>query len=277
MANKHQSTPLEEWLMQFFTDYAACTVKPVALRLETWLPRFFTDYQACKTPLRACTAEREPKFFRLDATRLAQWFTALAQPLTDARKGAFHFDPWEVAGLGRDEVRNSSVLAWLLNPKGSHGLGDAAMRGLLQDLSQFDVRFPLECSRYCQVRVESNPDGNSCNRIDIEIDDEKFFVVIEVKIGAPEGVDQMKRYGEVSQQLAGTRPWALVFLTPSGVASKTGGLHAGRVVKMSWRQLAFSVKQSVKTSSPDTANRTGPARHMAEQAAHKFLKQMRTF
>lgn len=277
MANTHESIPLEEWLLQFFTDYAACTVQPVAPRLETWLPRFFTNYQACRTPLLAHKPELEPKFFRLDAAKLTQWFAAMAQPITDARKGAFHFDPWEVAGLGRDEVRNSSVLAWLLNPKGSHGLGGAAMRGLLQDLSQFDARFPLECSRYCQVRVESNPDGNSCNRIDIEIDDEKFFVVIEVKIGAPEGVEQMKRYGEVSQQLAGTRPWALVFLTPSGVASKTAGPHAGRVVKMSWRQLAFSVMQSVKASSPDAVNTRGPARHMAEQAAQKFLKQMRTF
>ena len=248
-----------------------------SVELQTWLQRFFADYQACRTPPLVHTSKPEPKSLQVDTTKLADWFADMAQPMVDARRGAFQFDPWQVAGLGRDEVRNSAVLAWLLNPKGSHGLGDAAMLGLLADLRRFDGRFPSSCSRHCRVRVESNPDGDRGNRVDIEIDDVHFYALIEVKLGAPEGENQLRRYGDMSHQLAGARPWALVFLTPGGVKSNTAGDHADRVLPMSWTQLAFSLRQSVKASSAGTLNTRGPTRHMAEQSIQRFLKQMRTF
>lgn len=245
--------------------------------LEDWLPGFFTAYRSCRTPPVTQPNKPEPAPLQIDAAKLAHWLADMAQPMADARRGAFQFDPWQVAGLGRDEVRNSAVLAWLLNPSGSHGLGDAAMLGLLDDLRRFDSRFPTSCSRFCRVRVESNPDGDRGNRVDIEIDDAHFYALIEVKLGAPEGEDQLKRYGDMSHQLAGVRPWALVFLTPGGVKSNTAGHHADRVLPLSWRQLAFSLTQSVNTTCAGYASSRGPARHMAEQAVQRFLKQMRNF
>lgn len=247
-----------------------------SIELQAWLPRFFADYQACKTPLR--THKPEHKSFQMDVSKLGNWFAAVAQPMVDARRGAFQFDPWNVAGLGRDEVRNSAVLAWLLNPKGSHGLGDAALLGLLEKLRNFDSRFPSGCSRFCRVRAESNPDGDNGNRVDIEIDDAHFYVLIEVKIGAPEGEDQLRRYGDMSRELAGERPWALVFLTPKGVNSNTAGPHADCVLPISWRQLAFSVAQSVKASSAGALNHAGGSgRKLAERAVGRFLRKMRSF
>lgn len=279
MTNTHESLALQTWLPSFFTDYQACRTPPVAPKpkLVTWLSSFFSAYQACRTTLLAHANKPEPKAFQMDAARLAHWLADMMQPMEDARRGAFHFDPWQVAGLGRDEVRNSAVLAWLLNPQGSHGLGDAAMLGLLGNLRRFDSRFPSHCSAYCRVRVESNPDGDRGNRVDIEIDDVHFYALIEVKLGAPEGEEQLKRYGDISKQLAGARPWALVFLTPRGVKSNTAGHHADRVLPMSWQQLAFSVAQSVKASSAGPLTTRGPARHMAEQSVQRFLKQIRNF
>ncbi len=280
MANTHETIELQTGLHRFFTDYQACRTSQMVVpkpKLENWLPDFFAAYQACRPPPVAHTGEPAPKYISMDVAKLTQWLADLQQPMVEARRGAFHFDPWEVAGLRRDEVRNSAVLAWLLNPKGSHGMGDAAMRGLLGDLHKVNNDFPTSCSRFCRVRVEPNPDGDSGNRVDIEIDDANFFVLIEVKIGAPEGVDQLKRYGDVAKQLAGDRPWALVFLTPQCVKSNTADVHVDRVLSLSWRQLAHSVKQSVKGSTSDALNTSGPARHMAEQAVQRFLKKMRTF
>ena len=281
MTNTYGSIALQTWLPRFFADYQASKTpvpKPLAKpRLDTWLPGFFADYQACRTHLHAHANKPEPKSFQIDAVKLNNWLAGLTHPMEDMRRGALQFDPWQVAGLGRDEVRNSAVLAWLFNPKGSHGLGDTPMRGLLEDLRRFDCRFPSRCGRFCRVRVESNPDGDRGNRVDIEIDDADFYVLIEVKLGAPEGEDQLQRYGNISQQLAGARPWALIFLTPRGLKSNTAGHHVGRVLPLSWRQLAFSVSQSIKASSANTLTKRGPARHMAEQAVQRFLKQMRTF
>jgi len=57
MANTHGSIPLQGWLPQFFTDYAACRAPPVANEPEP-----------------------ESKFFRLAGTKLTDWFAAMAQP-----------------------------------------------------------------------------------------------------------------------------------------------------------------------------------------------------
>ncbi len=277
MTNAHGSIALQTWLPRFFSDYQACKTPTPRPKLEIWLPGFFADYQAYRTPLVPDVKKPALKSFQIDAVKLNNWLAGLAQPMEHMRRGAFQFDPWQVAGLGRDEVRNSAVLAWLLNPKGSHGLGDTPMRGLLEDLQRFDGRFPSRCSCFCRVRVESNPDGDCGNRVDIEIDDADFYVLIEAKLDAREGEDQIQRYGNISQQLACARPWALVFLTPRGLKSNTAGHHGEHVLPLSWRQLAFSVAQSIKISSADTLMKRGPARHMAEQAVQRFLKQMRTF
>ena len=248
-----------------------------SIELQRWLPRFFTDYQDCRTSTPLFALKPKPTPVKLDVSKLTHWFAAMGQPMIDARKGAFQFDPWEVAGLGRDEVRNSAVLAWLLNPKGSHGLGDVAMSGLLGDLRHFDNAFPSTCGNSCRVRVESNPDGDIGNRVDIEIDDEYFYVIIEVKVDAPEGEKQMERYGDIASKLAGSRPWALVFLTPQGRESNTAGPYIDHVFRRSWRQLSFSVAQSAKARSFDPLEAGGPARQMAEQSVRCFLKKMQKF
>ncbi len=279
MQNAHGLIALQAWLPRFFADYQDCRKPPMITKpkpkLETWLPSFFESYRVCRTPPAEQPDRPEFKLIQIDAAKLSEWLNSMAQPMADARRGAFQFDPWEVAGLRRDEVRNSAVLAWLLNPRGSHGLGDAAMLGLLKDLKHFDSDFPEKCSRFCRVRVESNPDGDRGNRVDIEIDDTCFYVVIEVKIGAQEREGKLESYCNISKQVAGERPWALVFLTPRGMDSEPAGQHADRVLPLSWQQLAFSVTQSVKTSCPDPLSTRGPARHMAEQAVQRFLKQMR--
>lgn len=279
MTSTHGSVELQTWLPRFFADYQNCRKQPMVTKpkLETWLPSFFESYRVCRTPPTEQADRSEFNPIQIDAAKLSEWLNGMAQPLADARRGAFHFDPWQVAGLGKDEVRNSAVLAWLLNPRGSHGLGDVAMLGLLDDLRRFDNRFPTSCSRFCRVRVESNPDGDRGNRVDIEIDDVHFYALIEVKLGAPEGEDQLKRYGDMSHQLAGMRPWALVFLTPRGAKSNTAGHHAGRVLSISWQQLALSVSQSLKAATANTLNSHGPARHMAKQAVQRFLKHIRNF
>src|SRR4051794_35670092 len=41
-----------------------------------------------------------------------------------------------VLRLGRDEVRNCRVLAWLFDPLGAHGLGDRFLRAFLETLNR---------------------------------------------------------------------------------------------------------------------------------------------
>ncbi len=154
-------------------------------------------------------------------------------------------NPWSAAMLRRDEVRIASVLSWFLNPRGGHGCGDKLMVDMLARIgSRLRGGFPARPSAHCSVLVEECPGGDRANRVDIQIDDPGFFVVVEVKVDAPEQPDQVQRYCDVAaSRAAGGRPWSLVFLTISGKAPTTSGDKADHVVPVSWAQVAASLRR----------------------------------
>jgi hypothetical protein len=45
-----------------------------------------------------------------------------------------NFNAFETLGIVNAEIRHSNVLAWLLNPKENHGLGDVFIKKLIQTL-----------------------------------------------------------------------------------------------------------------------------------------------
>jgi hypothetical protein len=237
-------------------------------QLAKWLPNFFRDFQACRVD---SPPSRHESRQEIDCSKIASLFDSLKQPLIDTRISAHDCNPWEVAGLKRDEVRNCAVLAWILNPKGSHGLGSAPLSALLNKLSShFDADFPEHTGKYCFVRAESNPDGQLTNRVDIEIDCENFYLLIEVKIDATEGPWQLERYGDISSILAGSRPWAIVFLTPEGRPATSAGKHEGMVVPISWRTLSKTIQKTL--SARQLIRPKGLDQVMAEQVVIRFLK-----
>lgn len=133
-------TNLDEWLLTFFAEYQKVRVTE-ADELSEWLPHFFGEYQQVRV------SNIHPKYAKpatpIDTVRLDSLLQNLEGTMPDARNGAFLCDPWEVACLGKDEVRNSAVLAWLLNPRGNHGIGDKALIALLKALN-----FPTDTGKY---------------------------------------------------------------------------------------------------------------------------------
>lgn len=271
---------LWERLPGFFDAYAKMRSTPEKMTLAEWLPGFFDGFSICRAPIRAPAAPR----VAINPNELASFFASLAQPIIDARQSAFSFDPWEVADLGKDEVRNTSVLAWLLNPLGSHGLASAGMNGLLttvnhhfQSISHGD--FLAEPGKFCRVRTEINPNGEVDDRVDIEIDAENFYLIIEVKIKAPEQVGQLERYCRQAEERARSRPWAVVFLTPQGRKPNSSGKYAnsGRIVPLSWKKLASVLEQELPNRKAIPDQSRSISRRVAEQAVQCFIKKIRLF
>ncbi|WP_323861581.1 PDDEXK-like family protein [Xenorhabdus doucetiae] len=226
-------------------------------------------------------SENKKESINIDVDQLANFFSNLSEPLKAVRNRSLFFDPWEVAGLKRKEVRNTSVLAWLLDPQGTHGFGDLPLKALLQIIrtSQKAI-FPVDFHRYCRVQVETNPCGDSANCVDIEIDAGNFFLLIEVKIDAIEQDKQIERYCLDAEKRAGERPWAVVFLTPHGKESLT--LRADNndhISCLSWRYLAANLEAMMKEyyQHTVTTNDISPTRIVAAHAAFCFLERMRKF
>jgi len=140
---------------------------------------------------------------------------------------------------GRLEVAHTRTLAWLLDPSKEHGFG----------ASLFSALFPLFDNEIAKDRPFKIKDVRSENthydsaneilgRTDIWIegkwddDGKSFLVVIEAKIDAPEGKDQLNRY-EMAINRHNIEDVFHVFLTPNGreAEGNTG---------INWHPVSFS-------------------------------------
>lgn len=245
--------------------------------LANWLPDFFKQWPK---KIDWAREKNRPKI-EINTAELTQFFTQLSEPLKLVQHRALSFDPWEVAGLERKEVRNTAVLAWLLDPEGTHGFGRLPLQTLLQTIRHNRKDIPEDYHRYCRVQVEANPTGDCTNRVDIEIDADNFLLFIEVKINANDQPEQIARYCEDAEQRAISRPWAVVFLTPQGKEPQTLGskFTLENVPCLSWRQLATNLENPLQSYYNEfiSTDRYSPSRQMAAHAVFCFLNRIRTF
>ncbi|MBS4431399.1 PD-(D/E)XK nuclease [Pectobacterium punjabense] len=245
--------------------------------LVDWLPAFFKQW-----PKGIVNTGKTPENkINIDPDQLKHFFSNLAEPLKAVQHRSLSFDPWNIAGLKRNEVRNSAVLAWLLNPEGTHGFGALPLNALLTSIrTSENTIFPSTFERYCWVDVETIPNGDSSNRVDIEIDAGNFFLLIEVKIDAYEQDQQIARYCQDAEKRAGGRPWAVVFLTPHGGKPLSGDTETNHYIScLSWRNFATKLESSMQGHYRNTfiAKNMSPTKQMAAHAAFCFLEHMRQF
>jgi hypothetical protein len=181
-----------------------------------------------------------------DAEKLAAFLEKLRRPLEESEASGMLADPFQAAKLGRDEGRNANVLAWFMLWRNHHGLGPIFLNQLLSTVCNHAGIPTAASSRHCIVSTETLADGGVENRVDILIDDPQIFVIIEVKIDAPEQPFQLARYCEIACRRATGRPWAVIYLTKDGKAATTAGDWSSKVIRMSWKQIARMLRASVE-------------------------------
>lgn len=171
-----------------------------------------------------------------NAILLSKLIDNLRKPIADVELSGVLALPFTAALLKKDEVRNAAVLAWFLDRRSRHGLSSRVLEQLLQHVAKSVPNFPCRISNSCRVNTESTPDGTGENRVDIEIDDPAFYLIIEVKIAAVEQPEQLARYCRIARDRAGPRPWAVIFLTPKNRLSQTTGQWQDEVVPLTWEE-----------------------------------------
>lgn len=121
-----------------------------------------------------------------------------------------YFNLFTTLGYQRLEDVHSNILAWLLNPEESHGLGDAFLRDFVRQV--FDKELP----KYFSVNVKrESQDGD--DRPDIVVEGNNWWLIIENKIDSIEQENQTKRYADRWRKkgINGENVF-LAFLSPSG-------------------------------------------------------------
>ena len=151
-----------------------------------------------------------------------------ASELTELGNRLGEFNLFKVLGFEHGEIRHSRVLAWLLDPRGSHGLEELFLRRWL------DQVFATTGTAGTPTREEAA--GASFRSVQVlrewgHIDvlarlhltsGEEWVIAIENKVWAKQGYQQLERY---RQRLAASFPKArrvLVFLTVRDEAPADG-------------------------------------------------------
>ena len=128
-------------------------------------------------------------------------------------------DVFDALRLHGDEQFHSNLLAWLLDPRGSHGLGDLFLRRFLAAGGASRAIGAADVPSTMVRREKSLEFHGEYGRLDIWMlnMDANFVCAIENKVWAPESGDQLAWYRKV---LACDHPGQRVhrvFLTPRGV------------------------------------------------------------
>lgn len=136
----------------------------------------------------------------------------------DQRFGRFNL--FEAIGAVRSEIKHSNLLAFLLSPTRSHGLGSGplrlVLRAALSKVSAFDR--PVRVLEVAIGKLDGALVYRESDHIDIliEISELHLVVAIENKVDAAEGENQLSRYRElVTRRYPGWRH-LFVYLTPEG-------------------------------------------------------------
>lgn len=143
-----------------------------------------------------------------------------------------NFNIFETIGIEKNENRHSNILAWLLNPKSNHNLGDLFLRYFLKDLflkndidSNIDF-FEIALMDFDDIEIIREYIIGKRNRIDILIKSEQnnLLVIIENKIDSTEGQNQLKTYFELinSEFPKKYKKKLFVYLTKDGSPPSNG-------------------------------------------------------
>lgn len=176
-------------------------------------------HQGAATGMYPATAEGENGPVYLDLARLEQ---LVEEQRTEF--DAFDFISrmfWVSEGtrLWRDEEFQSNLLAWLLDPRGDHGAGDAFLKGFLRCTGAPAELVSADWEGATVIREWANEVCGIEGRLDILILDETRGVLcaIENKIFSAEHTCQLTRYRKALENRYGRCNRHHVFLSPNGV------------------------------------------------------------
>lgn len=161
------------------------------------------------------------------------------------------FNLFDVLGVERSELRHSRVLAWLLDPGGSHGLCNSFLRGFLTYISSDEARAgvyrvsPAVVKDWDLLDVETVREQD---RIDILVvgQSDGFVCLIENKVDSEEHTDQLNRYLNVVEERYPALKVLPVFLTPAG-ASPSRDRDSERYVSLGYGEIADLLRDGLAT------------------------------
>lgn len=223
-------------------------INPMRTGLESRL-RDFLSAAAPQLRRSADIGSDRPAPHHVDAATFGKFLRQLREPLERYRSTGHAVNVWSVAGLSRNEVRNTAVLAELLRHERLGEPARAFLAAIIGKARSAEPGFPdISTDSNYRVSTEVCPFGDRATRIDLVIETERYLLGVEVKIDADEQPDQLKRYAVVLNDRAKVdgKSHALVFLSrrpPSNLP-----LNAAQITWLDIHHAAQTVAQELGTT-----------------------------
>ena len=135
------------------------------------------------------------------------------------RKGE-NYNLFSILSIERYELKHSALIANLLDPKGSHGCGDAFLRAFFE-IALKGTAYPFESNTppHSYTEYYTGPiAGDTGGRIDILVESKSshYGLIIENKIYAGDQDKQLTRYDNYGKETFGADKYLLAYLTLYG-------------------------------------------------------------
>ena len=135
------------------------------------------------------------------------------------RKGE-NYNLFSILSIERYELKHSALIANLLDPKGSHGCGDAFLRAFFEIALKERTYLFEDCTLpHSYTEYYTGPiAGDTGGRIDILVESKSshYGLIIENKIYAGDQDKQLTRYDNYGKKTFGAGRYLLVYLTLFG-------------------------------------------------------------
>lgn len=192
-------------------------------------------------------------------SQLLPLYHAEQERLKKEKEEGKRFNVFSALNMCSDEMRlHSRLLATLLNPKASHGLGNEFLKLFLIALG-----LPEDYIIHCKEQIVERPigevTGTTGGRIDIILEDRGHAIIIENKIYASDQPNQLLRYHNYGVKTFGENNFKLVYLTLYGSEPSPDSLGGEdfEFIKLSYAQdILKLLKKLVKTKPQKPVHRT---------------------
>lgn len=161
------------------------------------------------------------------------------------------FNLFDVLGIARAELRHSAFLAWLLDPRGSHGLRDYFLRTFLlqvaREASNLEVGdiTPFEVDSWKLLDIEVATERYYIDILIVGRDD-GFVCLIENKIGSGEHSNQLSRYLDTVKGEYEIPDIIPIFLTPDG-RNPDPGSAAEDYIPLGYGMIVELIERTLRT------------------------------
>ena len=184
----------------------------------------------------------------LDIQRFFQKVEKICTHEQALQKERYHkgenYSLFSILRIEGSELKHSALIANLLDPKGSHGCGDAFLRAffeiaLKERAYPFEDCTSLRSSTECYIGPIA---GDTGGRIDILVESKSshYGLIIENKIYAGDQDKQLTRYDNYGKKTFGADRYLLVYLTLFGSEASEGSITSEGSQKVNYLCLSYA-------------------------------------